>query len=225
MLQHPGYYRRNASQNNNKKSNPSDHPQKSTNNKWEEGQEERETPYTTGGKGHWQQSLERDSHHIQKQNTLKRTMPRIWHSHTWAWYPDKTTIQNDTHTPMFTAVLLKTARHTAIKMCTDRLKLKEDVVHISTWSFTQPSAVNSAEKESKKNRHPLCMSMLNQVLYTDSKHKTTNWLYSNTGSAWGKEKSNAYFIPATSLSWAAIPSLEPEQAVSSLDWDSIEKAR
>lgn len=58
-----------------------------------------------------------------------------------------------THTPQCSLqCYLKQPRHTTIKMCTDRLKLKEDVVHISTWSFTQPSAVNSAEKESKEEQ-------------------------------------------------------------------------
>ena len=34
----------------------------------------------------------------------------------------------------------------------------------------------------------LYMSILNQVVYTHSKHKSINWLYSNIGSAWEKEK-------------------------------------
>ena len=61
-----------------------------------------------------------------------------------------------------------------MKMSTDRLKLKEDVVHIRTWNFGQPSAVNSMEKESKEQTSSMYMSILNQVFYTDSKHKTTN---------------------------------------------------
>ena len=69
-------------------------------------------------------------------------------------------------------------------MSTDRLKLKEDAVPISTWNFALPSAGNSMEKESKEEQtHCMYMSILNQVLYTASKHKTTNQLYSNTGSA------------------------------------------
>ena len=60
-------------------------------------------------------------------------------------------------------------------MSTDRIKLKEDVVHISTWNFAQPSAVNPMEKESKEEQtSSMYMSILNQVFYTDSKHKTTN---------------------------------------------------
>ena len=74
-------------------------------------------------------------------------------------------------------------------MSPERVKLIEGVVHIGMWNFAWPSAVNSMGKESKEEQSScMYMSILNQVLYTDSKHKTINRLYSNIGSAWGKEK-------------------------------------
>ena len=67
--------------------------------------------------------------------------------------------------------------------------VRRHAVHTGMWSLAHPSAVNSMGKESKEEQTScMYMSILNQVLYADSKHKTTNWPYSNVGSAWGKEK-------------------------------------
>ena len=225
MLSIPNYYRRNANQNNNKKSNPSqnDHPQKSTNNKWGRG---------PGGEGTslrhwWERTLAIVTRKGQSSHAKNRTLSRELCLGSDIPTPGPGILIKPpfkmTHTPQCSLQrYLKQPRHTTIKTCTDRLKLKEDVVHISTWNFTQPSAVNSMEKESKEEQtSSMYMSILNQVLYTHSKHKTTNWLYSNIGSAWGKgKKEMPTLFPATSLAWAAIPSLEPEQAVSHV-WTGI----
>ena len=178
MLSIPNYYRRNANQNNNKKSNPSqnDHPQKSTNNKWGRG---------PGGEGTslrhwWERTLAIVTRKGQSSHAQNRTLSRELCLGSDIPTPGPGILIKPpfkmTHTPQCSLQrYLKQPRHTTIKTCTDRLKLKEDVVHISTWNFTQPSAVNSMEKESKEEQtSSMYMSILNQVLYTHSKHKTTN---------------------------------------------------
>ena len=70
------------------------------------------------------------------------------------------------------------------------------------------------------------MSSLNQgCINPDNKHKTSNQPYSNIAMAWGykkerKTKAISVSFPPVSLTWAAIPSLESEEAwFPWLDWD------
>ena len=111
MLSIPNYYRRNANQNNNKKSNPSqnDHPQKSTNNKWGRG---------PGGEGTslrhwWERTLAIVTRKGQSSHAKNRTLSRELCLGSDIPTPGPGILIKPpfkmTHTPMFTAALLKTA--------------------------------------------------------------------------------------------------------------------
>ena len=172
-----------------------------------------------GGKGHWQQPLEKTVFTGQKKKLSRELClgsdiptpgPGILIKPSFKM----------THTPQRSLKhYLQKPRQTPDQNAHWQVKaVRRCAVPPGMWNLAHPSAVNSIVKESREEQTScMYMSILNQVLYADSKHKTTNWPYSDVGSTWGKEKEKksvpSLFL-ATSLSLAAIPSLEPEQAVS-----------
>ena len=118
MLSIPNYYRGDADQNNNKKSNPiwqNGHPNSLQTVHGEESQEMTETPLMFPGNKHWQQPLEGTACTGQNKR-VKRTKPKILIP-TPGPILQKTIIQNDTHTPTFTEALLTKAETNTWPKC------------------------------------------------------------------------------------------------------------
>ena len=143
-----------------------------------------------GGKGHWQQPLEKTVFTGQKKKLSRELClgsdiptpgPGILIKPSFKM----------THTPQRSLKhYLQKPRQTPDQNAHWQVKaVRRRAVPPGMWNLAHPSAVNSIVKESREEQTShMHMSILNQVLYTDSKHKTTKWPYSNVGSAWGKEK-------------------------------------